>query len=437
MTSRITPQSSKKIGPVAVWASVGFALFLWALVIPLNQRIISPAATWKSIANICAFSGTVLYAWSVVLSARWRWTEGIFGGLDKAYHWHHLTGGLSFLLLAMHPLFLTIMLLGVNPEKISSLWLLTSDWQKNFGIISLYSIALALPVTVFLRMRYQIFILVHRILGFVFFAGFLHAFMAHGNISKSPVLWLYMAVVCLAAMYAFLYHSVLGRLLPRRYQYTVSRVDHLSDSVIDIRLEPKGKLLSFIPGQFAFVSFMGHPVNDESHPYSIASNPRTSQLRFVVKVLGDYTASLLALKAGTTAMIEGPHGGFSYKNVPARRQVWIAGGIGVTPFLSMAQSLPVNMYDIDFYYCVVNETEGHFDADFQAVARANPRFKAHLFCQDKAGFMNADFLAKSCDLLRTDFLICGPPPMMHAIHDGLIKLGVSDKHIHFEDFGFR
>jgi len=417
--------------------SVGLVLLLWALVIPLADRVASTAAVWKSLANVAAFSGTILYCWAVVLSARWRWTDKLFGGLDRAYHWHHLTGGVSFLLLALHPLFLTIRMSGIDPNNLASLWIFGSNWQINFGLISIYSMALVLPATVFLRMRYQAFLWIHRILGLVFFTGFLHAFLAQGNMVKFLPLWLYMFAFCATAIYAFVYHTILGSILPGRFLYEVVQATQLGDSVIDIRLEPKGRLMQFIPGQFAFVGFTGHPLSNEAHPYSMASNPRDKQLRFVVKVLGDYTASLLALKPGTSAQVEGPHGGFSFRNVTARRQVWIAGGIGVTPFLAMAASLPKRGYHVDFYYCVVNEAEAHFDTDFQAVAARNPSFVPHLFCQDKKGFMNAQFLSKQCDLLRTDFLICGPPPMMHALHAGLTKLGVSDKHITYEDFGFR
>lgn len=438
MTARVMNMRQSPIGAAVIWGSVGIVLLLWALVIPLGERVANTSAILKSGANIGAFVGTILYCWSVILSARWRWTEKLFGGLDKVYRWHHITGGIAFLMLALHPFFLTLRLAGINPAKLSSLWIFGSNWQVNFGIISLYAMALTLPATVFLRLRYQAFLWIHRVLGLVFFSGFLHAFLDdHGNLAKSPYLWTYMMAFCLTAIYAFLYHSVFGRFVPRRYRYTVSQVRKLGDSTVDIVLEPQGKMMNFMAGQFAFVSFVGHPISDEAHPYSMASPPQQKQLRFIVKVLGDFTASLLALKSGTTAYVEGPHGGFSFRSLPGAKQVWIAGGIGVTPFLSMAKALPKQGYSVDFYYCVVSSNEAYLDPEFQEVARNNPNFRIHIFCQDKEGFLNAEVLAKRHDCQRTDFLICGPPPMMHALHDGLRKAGVGEKRILFEDFGFR
>lgn len=434
----ITPGApSTTLGPALVWASVGLVLILWGLSLPLAQRYENPAAILKSLANLAAFAGTVLYSWSVILIARWRWTEQAFGGLDKVYKWHHITGGLSFILLVLHPLFLTLRLFGIDPGNVHTLWIFSNNWQINWGLLAFYSIVLVLPVTVFFRMRYQQFIWIHRILGFVFFAGFLHAFMAQGNIARFAPLYFYMLAIMAAAMVSFAYHSIIGPFVKKGHRYAVSGVKKWSDSVVEVRLAPQGRFLKYVPGQFAYVRFLGHPISDEAHPFSMASSPLDKELRFVVKVLGDYTASLLALQPGTTALVDGPHGGFSFRYGRHKNQVWMAGGTGVTPFLAMARSLPKRGYDVDFYYCVINEAEAYFRSEFEEVAARNPHFRLHLFCQDAQGFINADFLSKDCGIMTKDIFICGPPPMMHAMHDGLIKAGVKDSAIHFEDFTFK
>ena len=287
-------------------------------------------------------------------------------------------------------------------------------------------------------MKYQLFIWIHRVLGLVFFAGFLHAFMAkRGNIANFEPLFYYMLFVMAAAAVAFIYHSLLLPFMKTGHRYSVGSVKKWSDSVVEIILEPKGRFMKFVPGQFAYIRFLGHPVSDESHPFSMASSPLEKNLRFVVKVLGDYTASLLALQPGTTAILDGPHGGFSFKYGKSKQQVWIAGGIGVTPFLAMARALPTRGYSVDFYYCVQTASEGFYDAEFTELARRNRCFRPHLFCQDKDGFMKVDILVKNGGLENKDIFICGPPPMMHALHDGLTKAGIKDKRIHFEDFTYK
>jgi predicted ferric reductase len=425
------------IGPALVYASVGVAILLWLLAAPIAARYTNTAATLKSIANIAAFSGAVLYAWSVFLSSRLLVFDSWFGGLDKAYKWHHYTGGMAFFLLTLHPLFLSIRALSQS-ANVSTFWLIGQNWQINFGIIPLYVLALFLPISIFLRVKYGLFIWLHRILGAVFFLGFLHAFMAHGNMAKFWPLWLYMFLVSAVAIAAFIYHSVLGALLPIRYRYKVDQVNNLGGGVTEIILAPATiRLLPFVAGQFAYVGFVSHPMGSEAHPFSMAYQPRTRNLRFVVKALGDYTAKMNEIKKGTTAYVEGPHGGFNFRTARKYRQVWVAGGIGVTPFLSMAEALPSRKYDVDFYYCVVTAKEACFEKEFKAVAKRNPAFKPKLFCQDKEGFIDANKLTKGVDVLNTDFYICGPPPMMHALHKGLLEKGVPNKRIHFEDFSMR
>jgi len=97
--------------------------------------------------------------------------------------------------------------------------------------------------------------------------------------------------------------------------------------------------LQFNPGQFVFISFNQESLS-ESHPFPISSGPDENLLRITIKNLGDYTKTLTEkLQKGTIAKIEGPYGVFSYKNTPNENQIWIAGGIGITPFVSFIKDM--------------------------------------------------------------------------------------------------
>lgn len=425
------------IGPSLIYATVGLGLILWLFAAPVSSRVSDGAAMLKSLANIAAFSGTILYAWSVFLSARLLIFDDWFGGLDKAYKWHHYTGAIGFFLLALHPLFLTFRALSVGQSP-SALWLLGANWQLNFGMIALYAVAIILPISVFLRIKYDWFIWMHRIIGGVFFLGFLHAFMAKGNMARFWPLWWYVLVISVVAVAAYLYHSILGGLVRLKYRYRVEQINTLGKNEVEILLEPTtNRLLPFVAGQYAYLSFPAHPMGAQPHPFSMASEPRQRQLRFVVKGLGDYTNAMAKIPVGTTAWVEGPHGGFTFRRGRNYRQVWVAGGIGVTPFLSMAKALPPRKYHVDMFYCVITEAEAHFDQELSELADRNSRFQPHLFCQDKKGFIDAKALLKGHSVRTTEFFICGPPPMMHALQRGLLEAGVPDNHIHFEDFSLR
>ena len=101
----------------------------------------------------------------------------------------------------------------------------------------------------------------------------------------------------------------------------------------DVFLQPVGQPFSFEPGQFIFLAFGG--VNGwQRHPFSVASAPAERRLEVSVRAVGDYTRDLHdKLKPGTPAKAAGPFGGFDYRG-GGQHQIWIAGGIGITPFMS-------------------------------------------------------------------------------------------------------
>jgi len=137
-------------------------------------------------------------------------------------------------------------------------------------------------------------------------------------------------------------------------------------------------------------------------------------------------------------VVEGPYGSFSHQNVPRARQLWIAGGIGVTPFLSMARALrDHDRVDVDFYYCVEREEEAHFLDELRAIAARRRGFRVVLVPRDRDGLLNVERLAaQQPDLRAADVLICGPPAMIESLRGQLVAAGVPAEQIHAEEFGF-
>jgi predicted ferric reductase len=150
------------------------------------------------------------------------------------------------------------------------------------------------------------------------------------------------------------------------------------------------------------------------------------------------TRALRRLEVGAVAVVEGPYGSFSHQNVARARQVWIAGGIGVTPFLSMARGLgDHDRLAVDFYYCVEREQEAHFFDELRAIAARRPGFRVAVVPRDRHGFLSVERLAaENPDLRAADVLICGPPAMIESLRAQLSAAGVPAEQIHAEEFGF-
>jgi predicted ferric reductase len=141
-------------------------------------------------------------------------------------------------------------------------------------------------------------------------------------------------------------------------------------------------------GQFLFVRFPSDKILNESHPFTISSAPKDEALRVTIKASGDFTRELFTrLKEGAEAVVDGAYGMFDYKT-GGQKQIWVAGGIGVTPFLSFIRDMDGNLaHDVDFYYTVRHPDEALFVDEIQAAAQKNPRLKFHILFNNPGIFI--------------------------------------------------
>lgn len=428
-----------KIGLISIYVLVLLPVLMWLGMKPLDFRFEGLYMTFTSIGQISAIVGTMLFSLALLLSARLHFLEEYFWGLDRMYNIHHKIGTLAFIFLLVHPVMLAARYIESSFSDAAFFLLPAMDeWPKNLGIIALLSLMLILSVTFFTRWRYQILKFLHQILGYVFFIGFLHALLIPGELSSSTVLKWYIISIASISLIAYLYRTQFGSILVPRYTYTVSAVKTLDATVTEIVMTPNDTAMRYIPGQFIFISFLNGGIETEIHPFSISSAPFEHELRITVKGLGDYTKSIRNLQVGATAKIEGPFGAFSYLYAQHTKQIWIAGGIGITPFLNMARNLRVNQqsgHTVDFYYSTKTRSEMIFLDELQAIASEYSGLKIIPFCGDEQGFLTMDVVEKeSGTLVEKDIYVCGPPPMMKSIIAQSKAKGVPASLIHAEEF---
>ncbi|MFN4181104.1 MAG: ferric reductase-like transmembrane domain-containing protein [Candidatus Paceibacteria bacterium] len=415
---------------------IALVLWLWAPSVSLS--ISSWYDALSLLGKATGIIGMMLFAESMILSARLPIFEKFFYGLNKVYEKHSQVGQIGFMFMLFHPLFLAFTYTDMSFARVLSFLAPNQyTWPINFGQFALYLLIILIALTLYLRPKYHIWKYTHKWMGLAFFFAGLHVFLIPSDTSSFLPLRLYVLFISAVAMYAFIYHTIFGAYTTRKFRYRVSAVREMGEGITEITLTKEGEGMHFTPGQFAFVSFRDKNIGYESHPFSLSGSVDSPDIKFTVKNLGDFTANLSKLPVGTTAFIEGPFGKFSAKEGLYKRQIWIAGGIGITPFLSMAKSLTLDDgYKIDLYYCVKNPKEAVYLSLLESIQ--NPALRIIPHYSDTAGYMNADIIkATSGDLSVCSVFICAPVPMIRSLRKQLSLSGVKAENLHSEEFGLQ
>ena len=395
----------------------------------------------QMLGEVFGLVGMTLFALTFMLSTRIRFIEDIFGGLDKVYVVHGVLGGTALMLILFHPILLVLKFIPSNIKLAASYLLPSSYWSVNFGIIALTGLILLVGLTLYSKMKYHKWKLSHEFLGAIFILAVLHIFLVRGVASRDNIFsgyYLFAGIVSFIGLSAFSYSLFIKDRIMKNAVYIIKRIEQKNDVFI-IDMIPKHKPLEYQSGQFVYVRFYNERLSREEHPFSIASKSNSRDLRIIIKKLGDYTDRLEHLKIGDKVSIEGPYGKFNCdlqkKN---EEQVWIAGGIGITPFLGMLEDLETCRVKVDLYHSVKKESDF---INYKEMEDANSRINQFRFIpwnSTNKGYLTVNDISKiSGDLKKKTFYICGPEAFKNSIIKGLTDAGVDNNKIHEEVFGFR
>jgi len=426
------------IGPIGVIVLTITPIFL----IPLADRFTTGSGILLNIGRIAGLAGMTLFSLALILSARFAFLEIWFGGLDRMYRMHHRMGVIAFLLLLIHPLTLVASYLPTSFTYATSLLIPGSDWAINYGLLALVGMIMLIILAVFADsftfLPYQFLKRSHSFFGIFFFFAFLHTMLIPSDVSRNYFLKSYFILLSSAAIASYVYRTLGGKFWIKRYAYRVQEIRRPINTITEIRMLPYGKAFKYKPGQFIFIHFEGENISREVHPFSLSSTPYEHEISITVKALGSYTAQLANLQQGTVAKIEGPYGRFSFLNAPTRKQVWIAGGIGITPFLSMARTLTHltgSAFEIDLYCCAKTWEEMFYLPELEHIVKLYPSLRVFSFYSNTSDYLTVDALVKqSGSFADKAFFLCGPPAMMRNLHNQLKKIGVPKHLLHNEAF---
>jgi predicted ferric reductase len=276
----------------------------------------------------------------------------------------------------------------------------------------------------------------HRLMGVFFMFIAFHQFFIKRPFSGDAWLANYLAFFAMLGIASFAYTQLIA--FTRRRNYEVTRVERLPAATL-IEAQPVRRPIRVRPGQFGFLRFL-KPGLREPHPFTIAGFGDGGQVRFAIKPLGDYTKRVReGAKVGDRIQVEGGYGRFTHSR-GGERQIWLAGGIGITPFLAMAESLRADeKRGIHLVHCVGARDEAIAADMLKAKACEVPNFTYRLHDSAAQGRLDSDALSRDVPFAvdGADLWFCGPESLRKAIAKGLRKQGKKLKRIEFERFLFR
>lgn len=425
----------RNIGNLVIIASVLLTVLVWFVFAPVDDGS-DPTFARRYAGEIIGSIVIVLLSFSLFLSTRAKWAEPYFGGLDRMYITHRRTSTVAFLLLFVHLLTVPI---SVNDMRIGNYLAIIAF----MGIVTIVLVTLA-PRIPFLSKwltggTYDGWKKVHRFIGIFFILGFIHSLTVKALDALIAISWVQLFFIF--GTVSYLYTELFGRLFKKYVPYNVQAVKHPNAATTEVTLRPeKGPIKKQRAGQFLFVHFPKDRVLSESHPFTISSAPHEDVLRLTIKASGDFTRYLFDhLKPEMGAIVDGAYGMFDYK-LGGQKQIWLAGGIGVTPFLAFIRDMNGSLaHDVDFYYTVRHPEEALFVDEIQAAAARNSRLRPFVRYSATEGSLTLEHILRNTtgDVKEHHIYMCGPLPMIQAFEKKFLELGVPNNQIHYEEFNFR
>ena len=392
---------------------------------------------------------------AMVLATRPVFFEPWLGGLDKMYRLHKWLGISALVFAVSHWLWVEapkwMVDLGwlVRPARAArvpsaepepAIWALLHglrDAAEGLGEWAFYALVLLIALALWKRFPYRRFFQTHRLLPVVYLVLVFHAVVLTSDGSWSQPVGVVMALLLLAGTVAaiMVLFGAVGRSRQAVAEVAATSLPAGADVLqVDVRL--KSRWAGHEAGQFAFVRF---DASEGAHPFTITS-PWTGdgRLVFLIKGLGDYTRQLPSLlKAGDLLRVEGPYGTFDFAS-KQRRQVWVGGGIGITPFIARLQQLALHPDGkaIDLFYTTATPRDGVV-ARLAAAAQA-VGVRLHVMVDAVDGRLNAERLCAAVPDWRTaDVWFCGPAAFGKALRHDLRAKGLPSRDFHQELFNLR
>ena len=445
---------------IVFWVSLAAVVALWILADPLALRPAGFFPLRNAMVQLTGLLAMTCMGLAMILALRPRWPERWIRGLDKMYRLHKWLGIGGLVMAIVHWLWSQGPKWAVGfgwlqrpqrgpPGEVGMIQEALRPWRgtaESVGELAFYAAVILIIVALIKRIPYRLFYRTHVLLAPVFLV-----LVFHSVVLMKFDYWASPLGIVIAALLA--YATWASAIVLSRRIGADRKVD---GTIVGLTYRPELSSLEgeigFVqawpghrPGQFAFVSTED---GEHAHPFTIAStwNPADPRLTFVVKELGDFTRRLpQTLHIGQPVTVEGPYGCFTFDD-DCPRQIWVGGGIGITPFIARMKQLAFDrksyvgrqkLQVIDLFHTTADYSEEviaklRADADAAGV-------HLHVLHDARDGLLTGERIRAAVpEWKQASIWFCGPPGFGAALRADFAKQGLPvDKRFHQELFAMR
>ena len=403
------------------------------------------AKTLLRVGKVIGMLAAVLLFYQLVLVGRLKVLDQVFS-LPTLVSVHQINAAAIILLAGLHPICI------LSSENKLLIPLEMRYWPEWLGVGLLAAIAIQFSISQWrtkLGMRFDSWLPVHRCLGVAIFGLLIvHILFVSETFSEKGLPR--NAAIVSAALLGLLWLWIRsGWLRAKKNPFSVMQISSAANGSVSVELKPvTNRSFQYLPGQFVIVSIQSKGISPEPHPFTLSSTPtRSENLQLTVRESGDWTRHITRLAEGDRVFIQGPFGRFSHLLAHREREIiMIAGGIGITPMLSMLRFMVDRQDQQAITLIWSNRSRGHmvYPDELKELGEKLTGFRSVLIFTGLSDEwlstegLNLDKLRsilKGCSR-KASIFVCGPEQMMVHVKNDLKQIGFQSRSIHTETFGF-
>ena len=438
---------------LSFWLLLAALTSLWLLA----DKVVPPTVNFFSLRSIfIQYTGVIgigVMSAAMLLAVRPKWLEPQLGGLDKMYRLHKWLGIAGLSAAVSHWLLVqgTKWLVGwgwlVRPPRgprsdellgpVEQLLRNQRGLAESVGEWAFYAAVALIALALIKRFPYRHFVKLHHWLSVVYLVLVFHSVVLMKFSYWTSPIGIVMALLMAGGTVAALM-ALSGRIGARHQaQGQIEALTYYPElRVLETAIQLQPGWGGHAAGQFAFVT---SDRREGAHPYTIASAWKgDGRIVFITKALGDHTSRLRErLKIGDPVKIEGPYGCFTFADQRAR-QIWVGGGIGITPFVARLKELALTPGPqiIDLFHTTADYEQAAIAKLKAAAFEANVRL--HLLVDKKDGRLDAQRIREAVpEWASASVWFCGPGAFGRALRQDFIAAGLAQADFHQEIFEMR